>query len=183
MSLVTPGDVIGVEEEAIPVNGAYIDKNGYIRSNILGLVLLDKYKKTVSVKPLVKRVITIPKNTIVEGIVVSATDELAVVKIYHSDIGTIHPAIGLLHISQVSETYVHSLLDYVKPSDVIKAKILTSTSPYLLSIKEPSTGVILAHCSYCGAPLYLKPGGTLTCRNCDRTENRKIAVGYMYVLR
>jgi len=77
MSFVVPGEVLATEEEAIPIRGAYIDGKGYIRSTIIGLATLDRYKKNIDVKPLVKRELTLKPNSIVEGLVTSASDEVA----------------------------------------------------------------------------------------------------------
>lgn len=182
MSLVIPGEPLAVEEEVLPINGAYINRDGYIRSMFIGKVILDRYKKTLHVKPLVKRDLTLKQGSIVEGLVTNLSEEVAFIKIYNADNNKVS-AIGLLHISQVSSDYVREIYDYIRIGDIVRAKILNSSAPYLLTTKEPSTGVILAQCSSCGGALYLHSAGHLVCRNCGKQERRKVAVGYLYVLR
>ncbi|MEM0001412.1 MAG: exosome complex RNA-binding protein Csl4 [Desulfurococcaceae archaeon] len=182
MSFVIPGESLAVEEEVLPVNGAYADQYGYVRSMLVGKAILDRYKKTLHVKPLVRRDLTLKQGSIVEGLITGLSEEVAFVKIYSAENNKVN-AVGLLHVSQVSSDYVHDIYDYVRIGDIVKAKTLNSSAPYLLTIREPSTGVILAHCSSCGSVLYLHSAGYLVCRNCGRQEKRKVAVGYLYVLR
>lgn len=182
MSFVVPGEPLAVEEEALPVAGAYTSRDGYVRAMIAGSATLDKYRKVLYVKAAVKRELLLRPGALVEGVVVSVSSDVAVVKLYGVDNVKIN-ATGLLHVSQIASECVVDIHDYVRPSDVIKAKVLNSTLPYLVSIKEPITGVILAYCSNCGNVLYLHSAGYLKCKNCGRQEKRKIAVGYLYVLR
>ncbi|MEM4717568.1 MAG: exosome complex RNA-binding protein Csl4 [Desulfurococcaceae archaeon] len=177
-----PGERIGVEEEAIPLSGAYVDKAGFIRSMFIGRVLMDNYKKTISVKQLFKRDLTLRQGLLIEGRVINASDEIALVKIYYAENNKVD-AVGLLHASQVSSEYVRDIQEYIRPGDFIKARVLNSSVPYLLTTREASTGVIVAYCGDCGNPLYLNPSGKLICKNCSKQETRKLAVGYIYVLR
>jgi len=176
VSFVLPGEIVCVEEEALPSGYVYNDGRGYLRSYVVGVAVLNKYKKTVSVKPLVKRGLTLKQGVIVEGLVFSAHEDVAVVRIYRADSVRVD-ATGLLHVSQISSEYVTDMQDYVRPSDTVKARVLNSTPPYLLTIKEPQLGVIHAYCGSCGEELYLTSTGVLTCNNCGRVEKRKVAVG------
>lgn len=182
MSNVVPGEKIGVEEEVIPISGAYIDSKGYIRSFYVGRVILDTYKKTISVKPFIRRELTLKQGAVVEGRITSTTDEIAVVRIYSYENNRVD-AVGLLHISQISTEYVKDISDYVKPGDIVRARVISQGPPYLLTTREPPLGVITAQCSNCGSTLYLHSSGYLTCRTCGNQEKRKVAVGYVYVLR
>ena len=183
MKLVLPGEIVGVEEEAIPVNGIYVDKRGYLRASIIGTLQLDRFKKTINIRPVNKRILqAVRQGSIVEGIVINQTDEIALVRIYRVDENRV-VAIGILHISQLASEYVQDIYSYIKPSDIIKARVLNNIPPYVLSIKEPSTGVIAAQCSNCGSRLYTTLQGTLVCKNCGNQEKRKTVVGgYIYTL-
>jgi exosome complex component CSL4 len=183
MTLALPGEPVAVEEEAIPVEGADVSRDGLVRSMVVGVLQLDRYKKLVRVKPLNRRDLLLRQGVIVEGLVTSVSEDLAIVKIYSAEGNTRYNAIGLLHVSQIAGEFVASIYDYIKPSDIVRAKVLNSAPPYLLSTKEPQTGVILAQCSYCGSTLYLAKTGLLYCKVCGRQEKRKVAVGYLYVLR
>jgi len=176
VSFVLPGEIVCVEEEALPSGYMYNDGKGYLRSHIVGVAVLNKYKKTASVKPLAKRGLTLKQGVIVEGLVFSVHEDVAVVRIYRADNARVN-ATGLLHISQISSEYVTDMQDYVRPSDTVKARVLNNTPPYLLTIKEPQLGVIHAYCGSCGEELYLTSTGILTCNNCGRVERRKVAVG------
>lgn len=182
MGLVLPGEPVAVEEEAIPVAGVYVSGDGYLRSMVVGLATLDKYRKTVQVKPVGRRELVIKQGSLVEGVVVNVSEDVAIVKIYSAENYRTN-AIGLLHISQISSEYVADIHEYVKPSDIIRAKVLNSMPPYLLSIREPIAGVILAYCSHCGNYLYMQASGSLKCKGCGGQEKRKTAVGYLYTLR
>lgn len=182
MSFVVPGEKLAVEEEAIPMTGVYPSGDGYLRSMIVGQMIIDKYKKIVHVRPAFKRELTLRPGSVVEGVVITVSDEIAVVKVYSAENNRVS-AVGLLHISQVSGEFVPEIHECIRPSDIIRAKVLNSFPPYLLSMKEASMGVILAYCSNCGEVLKLHTSGALFCRNCGRQEKRKVAVGYIYVQR
>lgn len=180
---VLPGEAVAVAEEALPQQGVYMDERGFIRAQFLGLAVLDKYRKVVSVKPFVKREFSLKAGMLAEGVVVSVSEEMAIVKLYSANGEKIMGAVGLLHISQISSDYVADMYEYVKPSDILRVRVLNSSPPYLVSTKESSTGVIVAWCSTCGHELYLHSGEVLVCRNCGNRERRKVAVGYMLVQR
>lgn len=182
-NFVIPGEAVAVAEEAIPQQGVYIDDKGYIRAQFAGVVLFDKYRKTILVKPVSKREFSLRAGSVAEGKVVSVSEDVALVRIYSANGNKIMGAIGLLHISQISSEFINDIYDYVKPSDIIRARVLNSSPPYLLSIKEPSMGVILAYCSGCGRELYFHSGEYLVCKNCGRREKRKTTPGYVFVLR
>ena len=176
LSFVVPGDAICIEEEALPGDYVSSDGKGYLRSSVIGIAVLNKYRKIASVKPLVRKKLTLRQGVVVEGWVYSVHEDVASVKIYRADNIRVN-AIGLLHISQISGEFVTDIHEYVRPSDFIRAKTMSNTPPYLLTIKEPQLGVIYAYCGFCGEELYLTSTGVLVCKNCGRVEKRKIAVG------
>lgn len=176
MSFVLPGEALCVEEEALPGEYVVSDGKGYLRSSVIGVAVLNKYRKIASVKPLVRKDLTLRHGLVVEGWVYSVYEDVATVRIYRSNNSRVS-AIGLIHVSQVSSEYVTDIYDYIRPGDTIKARVLNNTPPYLLTIKEPHLGVIHAYCSSCGEELYLANTGVLVCKNCGRVEKRKIASG------
>jgi exosome complex component CSL4 len=171
-----PGEAICVEEEALPGEFVSSDGKGYLRSQVVGVVFHNRFKKTVSVKPLTRRELTLRQGVIVEGWVYDVHEDVAVVKIYRANNARAN-AIGLLHVSQIASEYVADIQDYVRPSDTIRARVMNNTPPYLLTIKEPQLGVIHAYCGSCGEELYLTSSGVLVCKNCGRVEKRKVASG------
>jgi len=179
--LVTPGDILGVEEEYIPVSGAYIDEQSYIRSQVVGVVYSDAVKKSIVVKP-VKDKPLIPKpGDIVEGVVFSVSDDLVFISIYsvNNKYSRSLDLTGLIHISQASTEFVHSMYELFHLGEVVRAKVLNSTHPYQLTTKEPGLGVIVAFCSRCGSVLHYK-NGNLVCPQCGSVEKRKVSAFYMY---
>jgi exosome complex component CSL4 len=178
---VVPGEALGVEEEALPVQGVYVDKQGYLRALVVGTVVMDKLKKTIMVRPANKRELGLRPGALVEAIVVSMSDDIAVLNIYNAN-GVPVDFSGILHVTQVSSEYVKTLWDVLRPGDIVRARVINSFIPYQVSIKDPGLGVVAARCSVCGDLLY-KAGEKLHCASCGSIENRRIGVGYVYVLR
>ena len=75
--------------------------------------------------------------------------------------------------------FVKNIEEAIKPSDIIRAKVLTSASPYQLTLKGPNLGVILAFCSICGSELQKRDEETLICPICGNIEKRKVALNYL----
>ncbi|QOR94418.1 exosome complex RNA-binding protein Csl4 [Thermosphaera chiliense] len=178
---VVPGEALGVEEEALPVQGVYVDKKGYLRALVVGTVVMDKLKKTITVRPANKRELGLRPGILVEAIVLSVSDDIAVLNIYNAN-GAPVDFSGILHVTQVSSEYVKTMWDVLRPGDIVRARVINSTIPYQVSIKDPGLGVIAAKCSVCGEVLY-KAGDKLQCTSCGSVETRRIGVGYLYVLR
>ncbi|MGC8953522.1 exosome complex RNA-binding protein Csl4 [Desulfurococcus amylolyticus] len=178
--IVMPGEPLAVEEEALPLQGAYIDEKGLVRSQVFGLKVFDRYKKQVYVRQ-VKNIELIKPGTIVEAYVEAVTDELAFLKIYSIE-GQRVEASGIIHVSQASNEFTQSLLGAIRPGDFVKAKVLNNSIPYQLTIKEPGLGVIEAYCSVCGSLLY-KSNDKLVCNTCGNIEKRKTSLNYIHVSR
>jgi len=178
--IVLPGEKLCISEEFMPGPGAY-ERNGTVYSKYVGTVLYDYCSRRVSVVPSPYKMSLIPRpGKIVWGQVYSVSDEIAIIRIFKIE-GT-RPLsgtfTGLVHVSQISENYVKVVEDALKLGDYIRAKVLTSWSPYQLTTKNATLGVILAYCSKCGKPLWRK-NMTLYCKACGNTEKRKISVKYM----
>lgn len=181
--LVLPGDALGVEEEFIPINGAYTDRRGYVRSAVVGYVLVDRVKKNLIVRNVTDKPLFPKQGDIVEGVITNISDDLALIDIY--SINDVYSRTidfsGILHVSQASTEFVKSLLDLFRLGEVVKAKVINNTHPFQLTTKEPALGVVAAYCSLCGSPL-LKRDDKLVCGRCGNVEVRKISVKY-YVYR
>ena len=178
---VLPGDMIGVEEEFIPLSGSYVDEHGYIRSQLVGRVYVDLMKKHVIVrhvkgKPLIPR-----QGDVVEGIVSSMSDDLAFIGIYAVNDKYLRSPVftGIIHISQASQEFLSSLYEAFRLGEVVRAKVLNNNHPFQLTTREPGLGVIVAYCSNCGAVLYRR-NDRLVCKRCGNTEKRKISSFYIF---
>ncbi len=179
---VTPGDIIGVEEEYIPGDGAYVDENGYIRSLMTGRAVMDRISKIVNVKHVKNKPIIPRQGDIVIGIVEGVSNDLAfidIISVEKSSGVKKTDFSGIIHISQASREYLESMYDAYRIGDIIRARVLNNTNPYQLSTREPSMGVITAFCTKCGSILK-KSDDRLICPTCGNVEKRKISVIYSF---
>jgi exosome complex component CSL4 len=175
---VLPGERLGVIEEFIPDAGTYV-KEGVIHSKIVGRALLDLLNKRVSVYPLIHGA-RIPKvGSVVLGQVSYVQTENAGIRIFKIGNNSLSGFFsGILHVSDVQQTYVKSMFDVCKPGDVIRAKVISEKNRvYHLSTKEKELGVVYAFCSQCGYMLELKRH-IMRCFRCGKIEKRKIALDY-----
>lgn len=178
--LVVPGERLGVEEEAIPLQGVYVDEKGFLRALLVGLSVFDRYRKNISVKP-VKNIDIVRQGAIVEARVEAVFEDIAFLRIYSVE-GRRVDLTGVLHVSQATSEYTQSLYEVVKPGDYVRARILNNQLPYQLTIKEPGLGVVEAYCGICGGRLF-KSDTRLVCKSCGNIESRKTSLNYLYVLR
>ncbi|MET1159385.1 MAG: exosome complex RNA-binding protein Csl4 [Thermoprotei archaeon] len=179
--IVTPGEMLGVEEEYMPIQGTYVDKNGYVRASTPGILVIDRTRKTIAVKHVRGKPIVPKPGDVVEGIVSSMSDELAFIDIYmvNDRYSRSIDFTGIIHISQASPEFLSSLYDAFRIGEVIRAKVLNNMHPYQLTTKEPGLGVILAYCNKCGSIL-IKRNGQLICPRCGNVEKRKASIFYLY---
>ena len=180
--VVMPGEPLCVEEEFMAGPGTYLDESGVVRAAIIGEPVFDMASRRVSVRPLSRKSLLPKQGDVVVGVVSAVKEDVAIVKVLGFDIYAPfkNPLTGLLHISQISEHRLESIYDAIRLGDLIKAKVLNSYVPLLLGTKEPRLGVILAHCSQCGAVL-VKKDSALTCPRCGNKESRKISIEYMAI--
>ncbi len=173
-----PGDEVCVIEEFLPGDGAY-EVEGRVRSAVIGYPVTNVDLRVVEVKRVNNKIHLPAVGTVVYGLVVSVREDYALIKILSDSrcVKYVTPFTGILHVSQVHDKYVRSLHDYIKPGDLLKARVISENPPYHVSVRERQLGVVVAYCSACGAEL-LKQGNTLTCPNCKSTESRKTSAEY-----
>lgn len=180
--LVLPGDHLGVAEEFLPGPGTY--ELGYrIRAAMVGLVARDHVSKVVSVKPF--KILRLPQqgDTVV-ALVTEVREDFARAKIFAVNNTPLRYVFtGIIHATQVVDKAgeAKQIHEYLRVGDIVRARVLNQSVPYLLTMRDPKLGVILASCSKCGATLRLS-GDRLTCPRCGNLEKRKIAQGYGRVL-
>ncbi|RLF20404.1 MAG: RNA-binding protein [Thermoprotei archaeon] len=184
VEIVTPGEEICVIEEFLPVDGAYDDGKGKVRSIYVGAPEYDIGNHVVKVRKITNRPRLPLANDVVFALVTDVKDTVSTCKIFEiENYGRLSvPFTGILHITQVSTMYVKSLYDVVRNGDIIRAWVLNNNTPYLLSIKGREYGVIRALCSQCLTPLLLK-GFTLYCPRCKKEEKRKVSFKYYIRMR
>ena len=179
-AFLTPGEEICVIEEYIPGPGSYADDKGFVRSSVVGKLVIDLNQRIISVyNPLGKPAVPRP-GEIVRGVVESITDDLAFIDIFsleNKPSANIDYS-GIIHVSQVSEKFIEKMGDVLKPGDIVRARILNAKPPYQLTLRGPGLGVILGFCGRCGAPLIARSDEELVCSKCRRLEKRKVALRY-----
>ncbi|KSW11727.1 hypothetical protein CF15_02615 [Pyrodictium occultum] len=184
---VFPGEPLCTVEEFIPGDGVYVD-DGLIRAARFGRVEVDMASRRISVKPFSAKPRLPRRGSAVYGIVYAVPrEELALVRIFADERMVPYNGFfsGALHIVQVADSPgERSIYDYVKPGDYIRATVMSSTPPFMLSMKKSQDGVVLAYCSVCGAPLYRVPGSPrLVCLHCGNEEDRRVSPLYILTAR
>ncbi|WFO75907.1 exosome complex RNA-binding protein Csl4 [Desulfurococcaceae archaeon MEX13E-LK6-19] len=180
-NLVTPGDKICVIEEYLPGSGTYDYIDGWVRSALVGRIVIDRNQRMIVVRQVKNRPYTPKPGDIVIGVIASMSDDLAFINIIQIE-GKTSPSTsftGVLHISQASDKYVETMYDVIRLGDIIRAKVLNDRIPYQLSLKGPQFGVIAAMCSKCGGMLKKKSEEILYCPRCGNVEKRKVSIKYM----
>lgn len=175
---VVPGKRLGVIEEFIAGPGTYVE-HGTIYSKTTGRTLLDMQNKKVSVYPLVHAVSTPRIGSTAIGQVSNVRNKKAVLRI--SSIGKKSLSgffTGILHISDVSPSYIETMYGVCKPGDLMRAKVVSDLNrTYHLSTEDKNLGVIYAFCSRCGHLLQLRRE-KMRCPECGNVETRKVAQDY-----
>jgi exosome complex component CSL4 len=175
---VVPGRRLGVIEEFMAGPGTYVER-GTIYSNTTGRALLDMLNKKVSVYPLVHVVSTPRTGSTVIGQVSSVRSKNAMLRILSVGKRPLSGSFtGILHISDVSQSYIETMYGVCKPGDLMRAKVVSDLNrTYHLSTEEKNLGVIYAFCSCCGHLLQLRDE-KMRCAECGNVEARKAAQDY-----
>ncbi len=181
--IVYPGDFLAVIEEFLPGDGTYID-NGFLRAARIGKVVVDMVNRRITVQSFAGKPRLPRKGSIVHGYALfMPRSDLAVIRIIMDEKmapfnGSFN---GLLHISQTWDRPLNSIHDAIRISDFVRVAVLNSSSPYVISMKQPHLGVVAAFCSVCGAPLLKIPGqDLLVCSRCGNKEQRKLSTYYLF---
>jgi len=177
-AFVYPGEQLGVIEEFLAGSGTYIE-NGGIFSSGTGRLRLDLDRKEISVMPQT-HIPRIPRvGSVIVGQVVAASEKSATIKIEQIDDMKLETSFtGIMHVSDVSRTYVKNLTDVFKLGDFVRAKVIsTKNREFHLATREDMLGVIKAMCVICGQALTPQRNG-LRCPNCGDIERRKTAADY-----
>ena len=182
--VVVPGEGLCVIEEFMPGAGVYACPDGWVRAQLVGSPEFDLKTRVASVKAPRRLPIPQPGDTVRARVIEIRNNILAIAKIYEiEEYGRLASTFtGLLHISQVSTSFVKSLFDVVRIGDVIRARVLSRGPPYLISIRGKDYGVVLAFCSECLRPLLIR-GFNLYCPACKKVERRKVAFRYYVKVR
>ena len=174
---VTPGDKLGVIEEFLPGLGTYVD-DGDIYSLTTGHLLMNALKREISVYSTVRIPLIPKKGDIILGQITNVQDRNLVLKIFQINEKTIPTFTGIMHIADVSKSYIETMFDAFKGGDIIRAKVISTANREIhLSTQGDNLGVVHAFCSHCGHSLILQ-NNQLKCFHCKRIERRKIVLDY-----
>lgn len=179
--IVVPGEQLCVIEELSPSFGTY-EKEGVVYSATAGSVSMDLKDRSISVlgeDGSVKLQLSVRGDVLI-GEVFSAYEKRAIVKLVKRNGETLFTGLeGEIQISNVTRRYVNSMLDVVKPGDVIRGTALdTHEMQVSIGLVGPEFGVILAKCSRCGTPLTLTTHNNMICLHCENRETREVTKDY-----
>ncbi len=176
--IVIPGQKIGVIEMYLSGPGTY-EKDGIIYAAITGRLQVDQREKKVYIVPKEHKPSLPKEGDVVVGKIVMVRKQMAIANITNKH--GFYPTTdfeGMIHISQVSKSYLDSLSDAFKTGDVVRAVVINDeVIPFHINTAAPNFGVILAVCSECGEVLKLE-GRRLQCPVCRNIERRKVANDY-----
>ncbi|MFH0817570.1 MAG: exosome complex RNA-binding protein Csl4 [Candidatus Micrarchaeota archaeon] len=180
MSMKTPGEFLGTEEEYVPGYGAYQDKSE-IRASLYGELGIDKERR-MNIDAKCSTPVGLKPGMVVYGRVEEIFEPVALIRAQPIEAGRERQVIDqfycVLHVSRVKMGYARSIRDEVRIGDIIKAVVdeIGSNEIYL-STKRGGMGVIKAFCARCRSPLSLDEQ-ELTCGCCENKEKRKLGSPY-----
>ncbi len=180
--LIIVGDKLFTIEEFMPGSGTYAYEDGVIRASQVGFLKIDFTQRIVSIKQVKGKPVYPRPGDIVIGVVTSVSDDIAFIDIFQVE-GRSSRSVdftGVVHVSQVSEKYVKSMYDALRPGDIVRARVLNDRIPFQLTTKGPQFGAILAYCSKCGGVLKRQSEDSVVCSRCGSIEKRKVSIKYMY---
>jgi exosome complex component CSL4 len=172
--MVSPGEVIGTEEEFVGEDGTFSD-NGVIYAAVEGKVVENKERKAVSVASH-KSAVPLQVGDLIYGRVKELYDSMAALEIEPLDPNVSVPTINaFIRISEISRGYADKFENYLRTGDIIKARIVEIKELGIYAtMKETDLGVVKAFCSKCREEMD-GFGGVFACVKCGNRENRKTA--------
>jgi len=178
-----PGTYLGAEEEYLPGENAYVDNEGNVFSDSVGVPSFDQKQHTVSVLK-DKQVKILEEGTIILGKVSLVKDNVVLVEMQHAEKDSkklnIHMSMGVIAIFNAENSYVKTLSALFKIGDIVKCRV-AMVSRHTIELEtrsSPDLGVIKGFCTRCRTPLKLF-GQTLKCTGCSNEEQRKLSSEYV----
>jgi exosome complex component CSL4 len=178
-----PGDVIGYEEEYVEGQNVFLEEpTGLLRASTVGVLRLDNNLKVASVLP--ARTLRAPgKGSFVIGMVTQVRENLVFTELYGEISLDPRPRwvkefsgrlTGVITPEHISDSRIDDIYSFLRPGDIIVARVMSTISPYLLSVKSPQLGVLYAFCSRCGSLMTPEADG-FRCPRCGNFEKRKVS--------
>jgi exosome complex component CSL4 len=175
---VLPGEEVAEAEEFLPAEGTY-EEDGKIYAAFAGELELDTDEHVASVKAY-NEMAELKAGDSVFCEVTDVRSMMAicdVVAVEGRERGITGDTNGTIHVSKLSMEYIQDAGREMRPSDLIRAKVIQAKPSVQLTTASEHFGVVKALCRRCRAPLVRKDRA-LYCNNCERTETRKIADDY-----
>jgi exosome complex component CSL4 len=175
---VLPGEEVAESEEYLPAEGTY-EEDGKVYAAAMGELELDNDEKVARVRPF-NPIAELKPGDFVFCAVTDVRNCMAicdVVAIEGREREISGETSATIHISKLSSDYVQDASREVRPSDLIRAKVIQAKPSVQLTTAGPHLGVVKALCKRCRAPMTRKDK-SLYCANCERNESRKIADDY-----
>jgi len=180
---VVPGDVIGHEEEYVEGQNVFLEEPaGLLRASTVGVLRLDNNLKVASVLP--ARTLRVPgRGSFVIGMVTQVRESLVFTELYGEISLDPRPRwvkefsgrlTGVITPEHISDSRIDDIYSFLRPGDIIVARVMSTISPYLLSLKSPQLGVLYAFCSRCGSLMTPEADG-FRCPHCGNFEKRKVS--------
>lgn len=172
---VLPGDELGAIEELSTGEGTY-EENGTVRAAIVGTTFIDMINRRGNVinqkRP---GLLALKKAKYVYFLVEQLREDVALGTIVGIDEKPVQSHLSAyIHISQIVNARVERISDYLRPGDIVKAKVLAPYLPVPLTIKQRDLGVVYARCSRCGTEMRQTDEEHLRCPVCKNVETRKL---------
>jgi len=175
--------VIGYEEEYVEGQNVFLEEpTGLLRASTVGVLRLDNNLKVASVLP--ARILRAPgKGSFVVGMVTQVRESLVFTELYGEISLDPRPRwvkefsgrlTGVITPEQISDSRIDDIYSFLRPGDIIVARVMSTISPYLLSVKSPQLGVLYAFCSRCGSLMTPEADG-FRCPRCGNFEKRKVS--------
>ncbi|MHA2365361.1 MAG: exosome complex RNA-binding protein Csl4 [Candidatus Hodarchaeales archaeon] len=178
-NVVVPGEQLGVVEEFLPQDNCF-EEDGIVYSASWGEKVQNQ-KHNVSVKG--KEVFSPSKGDIALAYVIEIRKQTASLHIAHF----FNPKIsafeqkkyvyyGVIHVSNISDRYIRSMHDAVRPGDWIVCKVIQFDSPLPISLFGQDLGVIHASCFQCGHEVdRVLKRNLIRCTHCGTTQSRYLS--------
>jgi len=176
---VSPGEILGTEEEFLAGRGTWTDKDGNIRSAIAGELIIDENRKiTIAAANMPP---DIHEGSVIYGRIDEMFESVAFVNVEAVAPGPIRRVMtlsGVIPVSEIKDAFVQSIRDEMHVGDIVRA-VVAKLTPFRLelTVKYQGMGVVKAFCSYDRKEMELK-GGALVCPVCGQREIRHLGEPY-----
>jgi len=189
LAMETPGNVLGDEIEFAAGDGTY-SEDDKVKASLCGEKKVDEAKRTIQIAPAFGTVINVKVGQKVYAVIDSIGETHAMMTLFDYDkMGkdrlNLSNDFAMMRIEDVKSpnVYLKNMAEAVRTGDIVKVVVSKVVRGGIdVSMKGADLGVVKAFCSACRHPLVLRKDNKLFCRNCNRTETRKIASSYLEVM-